>query len=127
MCFQLCLFDNVVPLIEKVHNVVVPDGRKIRVEYMGDVSLPNGLRLKEVLFVPNFNYNLISVHKLTTQLKCSLTFNTNQCVLQEQLKKHLLLGKNHKGLYYLQPVQNRDSKDCNIHGLTSQTADKSIE
>ena len=55
MCFQLCLFDNVVPLIEKVHNFVDPDRKKIRVEYMGDVSLPNGLRPKEVLFVPNFH------------------------------------------------------------------------
>lgn len=77
MCFQLCLFDNIVPLIEKVHNVVVPDGRKIKVEYMGNVSLPNGLRLKAVLFVPNFHYNLKSVHKVTTQLKCNIIFKPN--------------------------------------------------
>lgn len=31
MCYQLCLFDNIRPLLNKVHNIFVPDGRRIKV------------------------------------------------------------------------------------------------
>lgn len=110
MCHQLSLFDTVKPLLNKAHNVIVSDGRKIKVEFIGDVSLPDGLCLKEVLFVPSFHFNLISVYKLAAQLKCNVVFNDNKCIIQEQLKKHLLLGNNIKGLYYMQPVQNQVSE-----------------
>lgn len=99
----------------------MPDGRKIRVEFIGDVSLPNGICLKEVLFVPAFHFNLIFVQKLTAQLKCNIVFDNNKCIIQEQLKKHLLLGNNIKGLYYLQPAQNRIHKTLEPQAATAAT------
>ena len=92
MCCKKDLFHNRRVLNDKCHNIIVPDGRKVKVQHMGDILLPNGLCLKDVLYVPYFHFNLISVHKLVTQLKCSINFYANTCFIQEQLKKHLLLG-----------------------------------
>jgi len=39
----------------------------------GNVSLLPSLNLKDVLYVSNLSNNLISVQKLTCDLKCSLT------------------------------------------------------
>ena len=101
MCCESRLFDNMKPLNDKQHVVIILDGRKIRVKHSGDITLNNGIFLKGVFYVPEFNYSLISVHKLSTDLNCSISFNANECFVQEQLKKHLLLGSSTKGLYYL--------------------------
>ena len=100
MCHQLCLFDSMKFLDNNLHTVVVPNGRKITVKYNGNITLPNGIFLREILFVPEFHFNLIYIQKLASHLKCNVTFNTNNCFIQEQLKKPLLLGDNIKGLYY---------------------------
>lgn len=127
MCFQMNLFEKVKPLANKIHSVIVPDGRKIRVEFVGDVFLPNRLCLKEVLFVPNFHCNLISVNKLASQLNCAVIFDTNRCVLQEPLRKRLLLGNHCKGLYYLQHPQIQNTKTHSAHSTTSKVNGRSIE
>jgi len=41
------------------------------------------LNLKDVLYVPNLSNNLISVKKLTHDLKCFVTFFPTHCVFQD--------------------------------------------
>ena len=123
MCHQPSLFVSVRPLLNKMHSVTVPDGRKNRVEFIGDVTLPNALCLKEVLFVPTFHFNLISVQKLTAQLKCNVGFYDNKCIIHEKLKKNLFLGNNIKGLYYLQPAQNRILNNFGSQATVAQDID----
>lgn len=79
MCCESRLFDNMKPLNFKQHVVIVPDGRKIIVKPSGDLTLNNGICFKEVLYVPKFIYNLISVTKLATDLNCNISFNANEC------------------------------------------------
>ncbi|OIT33516.1 hypothetical protein A4A49_65846, partial [Nicotiana attenuata] len=50
--------------------VTLPNGYKVKVTLIGDVILSPKFSLKKVLFVPNFKFNLISVHSLTVQLDC---------------------------------------------------------
>ena len=58
-------------------NNVVLGGRKFRVQYSGNITLPNGICLKDVLYVPQVHFNYIYVHELVTQLKCIVIFYSN--------------------------------------------------
>ncbi|CAH9057572.1 unnamed protein product [Cuscuta epithymum] len=54
--------------------VRIPNGDLISVHAVGDLYLPNGLRLKRVLYIPKFQCNLLSASRLTSDLNCTLTF-----------------------------------------------------
>lgn len=47
------------------HFVTLPNGSKVNVAKIGEVKISYKHTLKNVLFVPNFRYNLISISKLT--------------------------------------------------------------
>ena len=101
--FDTNLFSYHKPLIRKNHFITVPDGRRVIVTYKGIVKLSTGLVLKVVLFVSDFNFNLLSVHKLVLDMKCRAIFTNDQCLMQESLmRKPLPLGKASNGLYYVQ-------------------------
>lgn len=54
--------------------VHLPNGQCITVTHIGNVELSNGLWLKEVLHIPSFQFNLISVSKLIQDTSCELVF-----------------------------------------------------
>lgn len=95
---------------DKGHMITVPDGRKITVKYIGIVTLQNGVILLNVLYVPQFKFNLISVKKLLDDLKCKLIFDHHGCHVQENLmKRHWLLGKTKSVLYVFEGPRSEDS------------------
>ena len=55
-------------------NVRLPDNTTVEVTHCGKVHLENGLILENVLYVPNFSYNLISVNKLILKNRLKLIF-----------------------------------------------------
>nr|KYP36220.1 Copia protein [Cajanus cajan]KYP68721.1 Copia protein [Cajanus cajan] len=88
--------------IEKPFYVTVPTGNVVLVESMGYIDLDKNIKLENVLFVPQFSCNLISVHKLARDSKCILTYDENRCVLQDQTMKEMIgLGDMHEGVYIL--------------------------
>ena len=58
MCCQSFSFDFLKPLTNKQHTIIVPNGGKIKVTHSGNIILENGICLKEVVYVPDFIYNL---------------------------------------------------------------------
>ncbi|KAM0060516.1 hypothetical protein Hdeb2414_s0004g00125041 [Helianthus debilis subsp. tardiflorus] len=55
--------------------VVIPNGNAIHVKGKGECHLEGGrAKLKGVLYIPEFNCNLLSVSRLTNNLQCSITF-----------------------------------------------------
>lgn len=69
---------------------------------MGDVHVPNGFKLKNVLNVLGFNCNLLSVSCLANDLNCSLTFLPKTCYIQDLCSRNLIrTGKECGELYYL--------------------------
>ena len=44
---------------------------------VGSVNLGDGIKLDNVLYVPNLNCNLISMFKLCKQLNCAVTYLKN--------------------------------------------------
>lgn len=85
---------------DRSHSITIPDGRTISIKYKGHVKLYNGLVLHDVLYVPQFRFNLISVSKIISDRQGFVSFDTNKSFLQETLKKKThLLGKLTSGLY----------------------------
>ena len=96
---HLCLDSNNF-LYGKHNTIIIPDCIQVKVKMVGTVKLDNGLELKRVLYVPDFKYNLISVHKLCLDKNIKISFIVDLCVMQDGLKKPLLLGKLRNNLYY---------------------------
>lgn len=60
------------------------------------------LHLDNVLYVPKFNYNLLSVSKLIKDSKLNFLFLSTCCLIQDPLTKRVVaVGKEEAGLYKL--------------------------
>ena len=62
--------------------VMIPNGDNILVEAKGDCTLIGGNKINEVLYIPNFNCNLLSVSRLLKELQCAVSFFPDFCVMQ---------------------------------------------
>lgn len=72
------------------------------VEKMGSVSLDKHIKLHNVLFVPSFNCNLISIFRLTHDLKCIVTYYADHCEIHDwTVKRRIGLGELHDGVYVM--------------------------
>lgn len=64
--------------------------------------MTSNIVLQEVLHVPSFKHNLVSVHSLVTSMKCTVLFTSAFCVLHNPLvEKPQVLGNNRGGLYFV--------------------------
>ncbi|XP_069144064.1 uncharacterized protein [Solanum lycopersicum] len=92
--------------------VNLPNGYKVKVTQVGETILTSGITLNNVLFIPTFHYNLISISALTDHLKCTAFFTNSLCLLQApSLRRPLEIGRIHDGLYLLcsQCLQKKNS------------------
>ncbi|XP_026398824.1 uncharacterized protein LOC113294654 [Papaver somniferum] len=70
-----CKRDDMIDVRDiKACSVGLPDGKYAQSEKIGTVILPGGLRLDNVLYVPQITCNLISVTQLIDELECSVQF-----------------------------------------------------
>ena len=64
------------------------------------------ITLNNVLCVPSFHLNLMSISKITNALRCYAIFFSNFCILSDlDLGRMIGLGKQWGGLYYMSPLQ----------------------
>lgn len=70
---------------------------------MGNLQLSPSFHLTNVLFIPGFKYNLISVSQLTKASFCLTFFTQSHCIFQDQhMGKLIGMGEECGGLYHLQ-------------------------
>ncbi|CAL8150570.1 unnamed protein product [Prunus armeniaca] len=82
--------------------VIMPSGEQAPITSTGTLPLNSVISLKNVLGVPSFKVDLMSVSQVTRSLNCSVTFFPSWCILQDlTTKKTIGLGKQRDGLYYL--------------------------
>ncbi|KAK2969735.1 hypothetical protein RJ640_015879 [Escallonia rubra] len=87
----------------KIPPVQIPNGDSARVHALGTVKLDKKLELKNVLGVPDFCFNLLSVSKQTKDLDCALIFWSDICVIHDLPSMTSIgLGKMWDDLYYLE-------------------------
>jgi len=85
VCFDISNFTSynpIKPIIIKLSN-----GNFVIASYSGTVFFNNKFVLKNVLYVSNFSFNLISISRLTTSLKCEFIFSSAECLIQNSITK----------------------------------------
>ena len=88
--------------------VYLPNGDQALVTHVGIVHISSTLVLKDVLCVPSFGFNLISVSKLTKTLFCCLIFFGNCCFIQD-LAQWSMIGQDRERV---DNVRNSVSVSC---------------
>nr|XP_023886241.1 uncharacterized protein LOC111998374 [Quercus suber] len=90
--------------------VQLPNGETALVSHIGTVNITEHLILENVLVVPSFNFNLISISQLVKSLTCCFIFLGNMCFIQDLLHwKMIGLGREYHGLYILQDTATQCS------------------
>jgi transposase InsO family protein len=111
MVHSLSCFTSITSIIQAT--VELPNGNLVPVTHIGTVKLSSSLILTDVLCVPSFHFNLISVSKLVHSSVCCLIFLSHYCFIQAFTPWRMIgLGKLHNGLYLLESptVQSRFTK-----------------
>ena len=62
-------------------SVRLPNGDMVKVTHIGTAQVSASLLLKNVLCIPSFSFNLISISKLTQNSSCCYIFLSNYCFL----------------------------------------------
>lgn len=103
--------DHMIASLSKLNNVRIapancvinlPNGECAQISHIGSLSLKNDLILQNVLFVPTFKHNLLSIHRLSKDNNCHVKFTPNSCeILANDTNALLAEGFIDKGLYYL--------------------------
>lgn len=120
MTSNLKLLVNLKPVVANM-TVNLPTGAKAMVSHVGDVYLQNGLQLLNVLYVPMFTHNLLSIHKLAQDNKCYAVFSPNSCTIVDTVF-HAIKGKGTvvNDLYHMtNTIDNEVSVKPGVHCLTA--------
>lgn len=89
--------------VKQQHSISLPNGGTADVQGVGAVDLGNNLKLSNVLYLPSFKHNLVSVKKLSDEASCKVVFLANYCLIQDEKTGEVkAVGKEKQGLYYLQ-------------------------
>ncbi|XP_012831557.1 PREDICTED: uncharacterized protein LOC105952539 [Erythranthe guttata] len=123
ICNNRSLFLHLIP----AHNtkVILPDKSCLHVAFVGDVQLAPSLSLHNVFYVPEFQFNLLSVSALLSKPHEFITFGFQSFVIQDKLMQMIGMGKRLQGLYVLEPVLSAPYSStqisCNKVSVSSQT------
>lgn len=84
--------------------VHLPNGEVTLVSHTGSCQITKTNETKNVLFVPVFQYNLLSVSKVTRDLKFLMSFYPDFCLFQDLSSGNVkAIGREKGGLYLLIP------------------------
>ncbi|KAL2242588.1 UNVERIFIED_CONTAM: Copia protein [Sesamum indicum] len=100
MCMNRNLFKSLQPLKNKSF-IKLPDGSSCEVEHAGNIDISQHIMLKDVLYVPSFNYNLLSVSKLCASGFLSAAFFKEQCLVQDLVTRKVIAVGRQRGKLYL--------------------------
>ena len=89
MCSYFSLLVNPAIVTSLMH-VSLPDGSQVSVQYNGTMVLSPTPELHNVLDIPKFQFNLLSVPKQATTSNIIFKFYPNNCLLQDLKTEHLV-------------------------------------
>nr|XP_017251022.1 PREDICTED: uncharacterized protein LOC108221670 [Daucus carota subsp. sativus] len=100
MCCSRDFFLDIQPLSSHI-TVALPDGTLFPVTHTGTVVIHEHLKLLNVLLVPRFSYNLLSVSKWIKDNQGSVQFCGDQCTFMKPSVGLTATGSLTNGLYHL--------------------------
>ena len=94
-------------------SVTLPTGMGVRIEGVGRVRLSNSLILNNVLYIPDFRLNLMSVSQVTKDLGYRILFDDVSCMIQDHIKG-LMIGQGEQvaNLYVLETPHLTEALDA---------------
>jgi hypothetical protein len=106
MVSSISLFTSITSKVSK--KVKLPNGQFVEVTHIGTVKISESFILTNVLCVPSFSFNLISVSKLLCNVHCCIIFLSGHCFIQNLLTwKTIGLGREKSGLFHLLLPESR--------------------
>lgn len=101
MTGSLGLLFNTVPQHQQ-SKINLPNGQTSLISHKGSVCITPSLTLKDVIHIPSFKHNLLSVQKLSRDEHCKVIFEPHQCVIVDEVTGVIKgSGLAMNGLYYL--------------------------
>ncbi|XP_026395788.1 uncharacterized protein LOC113290396 [Papaver somniferum] len=96
-----CNIDDMIEVKDiKACSVGLPDRKYANSDKIGTVILPGGLKLDNVLYVPQITCNLISVAQMIDELACIVQCTNSLCLIQDRLTRKVIgVGERHGRLY----------------------------
>jgi len=90
------------------YNETIPTHIKLPTRHLtlatqsGTIKFSDDFIIHDVLYVPDFHFNLLSMSKVTNSLNCIMSFNGFQCVIQDKKTKKMIGSSDKREeLYYL--------------------------
>lgn len=107
--------------LKKVQNayITLPNHTKIPVNFAGNVELNLELIFEDVLFAPQFKFNLLSISSLARNSNVSIRFLINYCYIQDLCSLKMIDGG--KRVYGLYIIDAANAKMNVIHSKLSVT------
>ncbi|XP_019171426.1 PREDICTED: uncharacterized protein LOC109166981 [Ipomoea nil] len=81
--------------------VSLPTGELVAIKHKGNIRLESNLWLKDVIHIPSFQFNILSMSKLLQDTSYNMVFTSGQCLIQEPLGMTVGLATQEKGLYLM--------------------------
>ncbi|PON35454.1 hypothetical protein PanWU01x14_336080 [Parasponia andersonii] len=104
--------------------IATADGTLVTVAGRGDVVINQNFTLKNVLHVAKLSTNLVSIHKLTKDLNCVVTFSSILFKFMDQSTWTMIgLARKMNGLYFFEELTGKNStKDPILLSLLSRSS-----
>lgn len=77
-------YREIIPIVVKL-----PNGQQTTTTFSGTIQLTNSLFPYDVLYLPHFTFNLVSISKLASFLRCQLIFSVDKCLIQDIITKKM--------------------------------------
>ena len=91
-----------IKVLHEKSKITLPNGNSSEISSIGTVKLSADIELQDVLYVPVFKYNLLSIPILTRHSNYVIIFYPKFCIIHDYVNNKILgIGGEHRGLYYL--------------------------
>ena len=101
-------------------HVNLPNGHFVMVAGFGTVVINGSISLRNVLYIPEFRLNLLSISSLTADLGSRVVFDPDSCLIQDPIRGLTIgRGKRIANLYLLDVEDPADSSQLSFCSLNS--------
>jgi len=101
---HVCFSQHSFQCLKKINpvHIKLPNGSLVTTSLAGTIVFNQNFYLNDVLYLTQFSFNLIYVHKLIDHLHCKLIFENNKCHIQETYSQKMIgIAEVKHGLYML--------------------------
>ncbi|XP_074346214.1 uncharacterized protein LOC141684984 [Apium graveolens] len=117
---------NTYPLLG-FQSINLPTGDKVIISKKGQLLLAPTLFLDNVLVVPTFRHNLLSVQRLIAVGNCDVQFSPTHCIIVDKTTRHIhAVGVARNGLYYVDTVASKSQIGMSAINSTTTASDRDL-